>query len=412
VVLAAWAIAGCSSSVEVSGNDGAGGAGGSGGLGGSTSAAEGSGGTATSGSGGDGTSTSTGSGGDAASASSSVSTTSNSSGSGGSGGDAASGGSGGDAASGGSGGDAASGGSGGDAASGGSGGDASTGGSAGTGGGASDCGGGETCAPAVPEGFEGPVVVGTGSCSASGGYSSKLLDLHSGLLPGSAVCDCRCGEPNTSCSVSLVAWNNSNCDDEALGGTTADINECDPMSYHTGEYVGVSTSPSGNCVANDSGNSLPTPGWTSDLRLCGGAQAGASCSDDGQCVPDPTSSFGSVCVHAEGDVECPTAYPDKQVYYQGFSDNRACGACTCGSLSGAACSTQADFFSATNCSGTPNLSNVVITSSEDPFCNLGGTYNRVRVDSVSVTNAGQCQPADTSLTGSVNATGATTLCCR
>jgi hypothetical protein len=128
-----------------------------------------------------------------------------------------------------------------------------------------------------------------------GEFPSLVHDeLHAGLQPGVATCDCECGDVvGASCGAATLAEANNMCNGPAIGGQEWLLNPltCHPVSLDEDEYLvdppalttaGASCSPQATEV-------IPTPTWSASVRSCA-VPDGEAC-DGGTCGATPPADF-------------------------------------------------------------------------------------------------------------------------
>lgn len=326
------------------------------------------------------------------------------------------GGSGGGAGSGGTAGASGSAGTGAAAGASGSAGTSGTGGTAGSSGSAGSggaCGSGKSCIPTTPAGWSGPVTVGKGATAPPGcpstSYGTSVATLKDTLVPGAASCTCNCGSTTVTCgNVSYWDYTSNSC-----GGLSSFVENITPVSQckvtNNALDKQVRVSGSASCLGETVTKTLPTPTWTSQVRLCGGATDSGGCGSGQACIEDAPSGFAGVCVFRVGDFPCPNGYPNRSVYYEDFTDTRDCTGCSC-APSGWNCNTNLTRYQSSNCTGTTGSNVSVKTSS--PVCTDNLSMTSFKVSAVTKT-AGACGvTSNTSLTGAAAATKPQTVCCR
>jgi hypothetical protein len=293
----------------------------------------------------------------------------------------------------------------------------SGGGGAGGGDGASACPDGHACAPAVPAGWTGPAALFLGAagdtlpaCPAA--FPALAVDAHAGVAPvAPAECSCSCDAPHGGSCHGLLGIDS--CFDATCGA-------CQPASQPV---------EAGTCIQVIQGNVLwkyvetvqpdtlgadcaplldaptpPPPVWSSIARVCG-LDTAATCAG-GRCAPEPPAPFGaSVCIHQPGDLECPSAYPQKTLLFDGFEDTRACSPCACGAVVNMTCSGTVTAHSGPGCGSSQGSWPVPGCI---PFLPTPSTTHLYV--SLSPTG-GSCNPSGGTPIGEVVALGPTTVCC-
>lgn len=152
---------------------------------------------------------------------------------------------------------------------------------------------------------------------------------------GDADCQCSCaGSVNCPQYIQIDTFNVANCQgvpcNQASSGEYTDL--CTPIGSGTctqpQSYQIRSYSASNTCSPTVSSD-FEEPKFSETLVGCG-ASAGPACENGGTCLPTPSAPFeSSFCLAATGDLECPGAYPNKRLVFNGLNDDRSCGACQC-----------------------------------------------------------------------------------
>lgn len=111
------------------------------------------------------------------------------------------------------------------------------------------------------------------------------------------------------------------------------------------------------CGAAGGGVSQAPPvGVDGQVSVCGGGKDLGDCpGTEGRCVEVPDdAAVASICVIAEGDLDCPAGYPDKHLYGQTLIDDRSCSDCVCG-LTDGRCSADILLWGEKDCAGQQPL---------------------------------------------------------
>lgn len=305
-----------------------------------------------------------------------------------------------------------------------------------------DCQPGHACFPGVPAGWEGPVAVYRGSdsapdCQQAGGFPTPLYNAKSGLDEGTPECPtCECTTPTPTCTANYIFYSSSSCGAGSCWGSglgcpgtaiTATPGQCKPQGFCQPGPTSVLASaitPTGSCTAESTGDKvIPTPTWSEVVRACGGAQLGGQGCGTGMCLPKPSSPFGpTLCIYAPGDVTCPTAFAEKSLAHQDFSDTRDCSVCACGTLTGVTCTdVTLDFYTDDGCTANKQSAGGVsqclaLTADPDveqptPQCQNQPADFRSLMMNATVNGTGSCPPIGGQLTGEVTLTETVTICC-
>lgn len=276
-----------------------------------------------------------------------------------------------------------------------------------------------SCVEDPPGSWQGPVILHDGvqgdpfpTCPVS--YPTAEQDLNAGLR---ALGDCAC-----ECApASGMACGNVLIDQAPFGSCTGAWNPLAPLP--PGVCTDVTVSPSspwfeftapatsgGNCAPGIL-DSLLSPVWQDQSRICGGATVtAAGCQTGELCAPDPGAGipFGSqLCIYAGGDSLCPggSTYSERSVYYSAIQNSRSCGPCTCGTPVGS-CEGYVSFR--TPCSEPAQLIGSVThgqcTQINTSDTAVGAVYN--------ASPTASCLPSAGSIQGAATGTGAVTVCCQ
>ncbi len=292
-----------------------------------------------------------------------------------------------------------------------------TGGNAGAGGTAPTCDGSNHCVT-TPATWKGPITYaqytgGAPACPTP--YPGSALTAHQNLKPGSASCSCTCGAISLTCPTAVIGtgYSSTNCA-TGVGTITMPINSCIVASNYatTNSFnfkIGAAGSSCGSPTVN---NTLPKPAWGGDVRICEGVKdvAPGACGS-GICVPTTGSPYGSTCIYKAGDNACPSGFTgSREVVYGGYSDTRACSACTCNKQN-ATCSAIVTRYQSGNntCSGSSAALSVTTAGSS---CITKASQNTFRTTSITKNPKAYCAKSGGALSGSAKATQPTTICCQ
>jgi hypothetical protein len=226
-------------------------------------------------------------------------------------------------------------------------------------------------------------------------------DQHAELSPGSASCDCECGDAvGTSCSAVTMQQTNAACTINQGGSDVLPPNTCTFVSNGVGTYA-IST-PSlqvlGASCQPEASEAIANPSWGRDVRSCSAA-VGEDC-DGGNCLPS-TPDDHLMCIWVAGEAACPEGPWTQQVItYGDVDDDRDCTECTCGAPTG-------------TCSGNIELNNqgcgvIYIGDATPGTCGIQPAASHATY--VPQANA-SCTPSGGSLVGGVEPTDAITYCC-
>jgi hypothetical protein len=275
----------------------------------------------------------------------------------------------------------------------------------------SDCAPSAECVPLEPNDGSriGVAVAPTVACP--NGYNepiSIMADLNTGTCAG-----CSCRPPSVTCSTQVSSFRAySDCTNGVAGTPELTFSSTQPCTTPSwtgstlGTIYGVQVSAfmpsvSGSCVA--SGVATPTPiSWSSNSRFCTTSRVSHSgCGAGAACVPVVAQP---ACAIYDGAHACPSG-TIMSFWSTGVSDQRMCGACSCGT-------------------GIAGCSSMVLNVGADFSCQtLTQSLSTSRrgctsmgVNSPGLIFSGTPTPppcsASAGMLGSIMATGQKTLCCR
>ncbi|MDC3979982.1 hypothetical protein [Polyangium jinanense] len=169
-----------------------------------------------------------------------------------------------------------------------------------------------------------------------------------------------------------------------------------------------------SCEALDGSGAVtapaPAPSWGLVARVCEGSAFGA-CASDEHCVPTAPTGFRQ-CVQREGLHDCAAeGYSEQFTFYEGFSDERVCTACSCGAPEGSYCHSDIAFYSDAACTLTPLIASAW---SKGPTCHdvvPAGRAIGSKTALSPVYQPGSCQAAGGEVVGEVAKIGPRTVCC-
>ncbi len=155
------------------------------------------------------------------------------------------------------------------------------------------------------------------------------------------------------------------------------------------------------------------PTWTTNVTACPPTGSTVACEMGGTCAPDPGQGTAfNLCIFQHGDVACPTTgpYTVKSSIDTGFgNDTRSCTDCMCAPPTAKCSYGLVTLSSHSDCSSpvTTNLAgciNAGITATTAYYAEL---------TTMATADAASCAvvPGGGMATGSVTATGPTTICC-
>ncbi len=274
--------------------------------------------------------------------------------------------------------------------------------------GGAQCGG--VCAPAPPSGWEGPVALWEGPptdppASCAGPFDLEGPVMFGDLDPGQAQCACDCEaaegiDCGTQVEIELYSPVTL-CTNLSPPTELVAINGCTPLTTGQQKFGVVEPEAKGGTCAPVEAHDLPAPKWGMRAVACGStASSGDGCEGDQVCAPELADPFTASCIYRAGDVSCPLGFSDRRVRYEGFTDTRACGACSC-EPPVAQCNAEVDLT-------TNGCSILLETVTSAQSCSGALTPEDAHA---TVMPSGECAPSPSELAGEVTPDGAVTFCC-
>ena len=187
------------------------------------------------------------------------------------------------------------------------------------------------CAPALPAGWTfAAVTTGAGPAPACAA-GNPSFDAYAGINAADATCSsCAVGAPATpgSCTATLTGYSMPNC----TGTASASPLFAAPACNNTAPFASfrqTSNLTPGTCPAPPAQVPVVDPvTWQTHARGCARPAAEGVCAGAGVCLATSAAPFSTkACVFQAGDVACPADFPDKQTFFRGADDTRACTAC-------------------------------------------------------------------------------------
>ncbi len=305
--------------------------------------------------------------------------------------------------------------------------------------------GGETCdgvcLPSHPAGWDGPYLLWAGDeadaphCSDLPGNPDEIYAGH-GDLDAPTHCDaCACAPPAGSCELpATVTASAGICPGSGPGAAHTPF---DPPPKWDGDCTSANAIPLGKlcggapcvqsvtiaplalkqsgCLPIQPPNVQPPPIWQKFARACGNGKV-SYCESGRPCVPRVPMPQFKQCISHDGDSDyskCPSDYPERSIFYQSFSDDRSCPACTCDVPKGSTCAGSISIFADPACGmsiGSALQLDAVTPKCLDlvPGAALGG-----KSASEPIFTAGQCAPQfDDKATMFVSLHTAEVWCCQ
>jgi hypothetical protein len=277
------------------------------------------------------------------------------------------------------------------------------------------------CAAPAPPGWTGPSAVfddttpdgGLPGCPQE--YPALELEAYDGLDAGTPLCSCGGGAvSNASCAFDVLFYDAGLCTAApsrkssyvVTAGAGLDA-ACAPYVVEQAYEVTTPVLDAGTCFFPDASAIVPPSGLGRSTVACALPRL-ASCEARPECVaaPSPGAPFGRICIHRDGESDCPNAnYPARFVSYRTVDDHRACSPCLGSTLPPPACGTM--WITGTSCDSEGFVG-------ENGF----GRCNETNPSSSSLQLNGLGPPAQTCTqdggglpTGDAGLTGPVTFCC-
>jgi hypothetical protein len=275
------------------------------------------------------------------------------------------------------------------------------------------------CLPPAPGGWTGPSAVFDGpldqkptACPTL--YTVREVDGYRGFRSEPAVCSC--GAPvvtGTTCTVDMITYGSTDCSGSPIAtqNHSALSFPCldSPPSSNGVKFTNTVLANRGSCQYPNPVNVIPSA-IENTVVGCGLPQSGA-CETRTDCVaaPVPQGPYTRVCLHAPGDISCPSFdYPVRFVARERIDDDRSCDFAGCtGAPSGGMCGTSFGTDTSAACpgGGAPMTNGV---DSCYPGLAAGNVFNIRGLMPVGIA----CPSGSATLRGSARPAGAvTTFCC-
>ena len=291
---------------------------------------------------------------------------------------------------------------------------------------------GETCSgaclPGRPSLWDGPYLLWTGNeadapnCADLPGALREVYSGHA-ELDAPTHCDaCACAPPTGSCGLpTTLTASAATCAGDGPGvahtpfdpptkwGGTCTPEDAIPAGKLCGGVPCVQsvtiaplTLNESECVPIQPPNVQPAPTWKKFARACTKDQSLQLCSaHDGFCMPAAPGPQFKQCIDfrldsqgESGLSQCPPEYPEKSIFYDYFTDNRSCPACTCAPPKGSTCTGSIGLFSDAAC-GAPLLGPIIPLDAKDSPCHdiiPAGSALGSKSASEPIFTPGQCAP--------------------
>ena len=273
-----------------------------------------------------------------------------------------------------------------------------------------------SCVPAPPAGWSGPVALREAPSVDSpvecdNPWPAPNLLAHEGLEAGSASCSCACSAPEgVVCDPVAVHHGAAGCG-PSFNPPGLEAGQCVPLGTWVDEFIQIGSPQiqGGTCMAEPAFD-IPSPSWATTLTGCSAPLEQRDCEVSELCAPALTSTFPSLCVYQSGiEAECPAGFDDRRVVFESFTDDRACGSCTCGPATGS-CNGRAVFTQSfgTDACGLEGIVRAFVDAGQ-----CGGQVSGIVTHGKYTPEPdGSCEPSTVTLTGAVAEAGPVTLCCR
>ena len=248
------------------------------------------------------------------------------------------------------------------------------------------------------------------------GFEGGEKVVHQDLDPGSCE-GCGCDVGRTECEARIWTYTGTNLDcaqdNGLIGGTMLGFTistscevGCTPIWGITDNYgVRVDLVPHATCTPSGTAT-LTANRWQTSKKFCAASLVGSGCDSARACVPI-TAAPADQCILATGATTCD-GFADHSTWYEGFDDQRTCGACLCEGVGGDCSNVQLGLgpdYSCPTTGGTYNFSdNEKQCWTNEPYSPCAGLLGTPSPPTGCTSSA---SPA-----GAITPTGESTLCCR
>lgn len=260
--------------------------------------------------------------------------------------------------------------------------------------------------------------VATSAVCPTGAPTQRAL--NSGLMAtGCTGCTCAQGTAALTCSAQIYGYGTAAegtamCTGNTGGTLVATLTSaqaCTTPNWvsNTGFVYGIRATaftgtPSGVCSPGGTATK-GAPVWGATTKFCTVPAVGAGCPTGQVCMPRPVVAAGA-CLLMEGAKTCPAGLK-QSAWFTGFTDTRTCGACACGAPTGGDCASM--LIGAGSDYTCPPSSVLGYVRSGDRLCLPNGAYSPGL--QFSGTPVAPTCAANSTVSGTLSATGPATLCC-
>jgi hypothetical protein len=274
------------------------------------------------------------------------------------------------------------------------------------------------CLPPAPAPWIGPSAVYDGDeatrpAGCPNVYTLAEVTAHDAITVPDAVC--KCGSvtyTNHFCNVEIRDYSNGSCSGTpGVQQLKTSGPRCTTFTVQPAAVLVKSNWDGGTCTYGPGTTVLPPPTFGHATVSCGLPQVGA-CTDRADCIasPPPDAPFTRLCIHAPGDLACPSEdYAKKILSYAAVKEARTCADC---SEAGVMTLTCGNFFSrASSCPGdVPTIVGVPIAANNGSSCQ---PINQIDVDiqGLGPTDAGCSPKVPAKPLGTATLDSPVTFCC-
>jgi hypothetical protein len=258
------------------------------------------------------------------------------------------------------------------------------------------------CTIATPSEWVGPLVIARGDMlpDCSGAFSGSQIDAITDISGAPATCGCSCGSGEMDCGDLSLLYRQS------CGQPIGAVPYSEPDTCHDNTPAQNSTNPFLNPVeGTESCPPMPSvdlsPPTSTSVRMCGGTFSQGECGPGEACVAAIPDGFEPrLCIRRTGEHDCPPAYPQRELVFDGVSEGRDCSACECAPQGEFECSSTLQVYSDGACTD-------FIASVETGEC--VGSWSSFTFETPTV--SGTCTANQPDPIGDVVGDGPTTVCC-
>lgn len=285
------------------------------------------------------------------------------------------------------------------------------------------------CVPTPPSGWEGPLLLWTGSADYENvvlcPYTApdRVFEGYAGFTTGSTCPTCECDPAPCQlggATVSVSAVCQPGAPEvpiplpDGWGGECATVPQIPAAEVGTVHFLEPTVGP---CEPVAGPVPLKEDPFEFSLMgiACAGTPAPNGCLPGQVCAPleDLDLAGYRICLLKRGEVaECPVEFPEQQIFAQGFDPSTAgCSECACGAPQGATCAAEVVAYEQAGCVGGL-LTNGVSLGIDACAANQLGIPVTSLGASWTANQPGSCEPIPSVPSGEPTLIDPSTFCCR